>query len=64
MNQDQLMQQAENQWLDGLNDAHWEIEKLEHLVTTSEKESVLSWVFDNLDYSIYEHLCFITGDAD
>ena len=40
------------------------IEELEHLVTTSQKESVLSWVFDNLDYSIYEHLCFITGDAD
>ena len=40
------------------------IEELEHLVTTPEKESVLSWVFDNLDYSIYEHLCFITGDAD
>jgi hypothetical protein len=47
-------------WLDD----HWQIEKLEHLVTTSQKESILSWVFDNLDYSIYEHLCFITGDAD
>ncbi len=46
-----------------LND-DWQIEELEYLVKTSEKEFVLSWVFDNLDYSIYEHLCFITGDAD
>jgi hypothetical protein len=45
-----------------LND-DWKIEELEHLVTTPEKEAILSWVFDNLDYSIYEHLCFITGDA-
>ena len=40
------------------------IEELERLVMTSQKESVLDWVFDNHDYSIYEHLCFITGDAD
>ena len=40
------------------------IKELEQLVATSQKESVLSWVFDNLDYSVYEHLCFITGDAD
>ena len=40
------------------------IEELELLVLTTHKESVLDWVFNNLDYSIYEHLCFITGDAD
>lgn len=40
------------------------IDELERLVMTSQKESVLDWVFDNLDYSIYEHLCFITGDAE
>jgi len=40
------------------------IEELERLVMTSQKESVLDWVFDNYDYSIYEHLCFITGDAN
>ena len=40
------------------------IERLEYLVTTSRKDQVLEWVFNNLDYSIYEHLCFITGDAD
>ena len=28
-----------------------------------QKELILDWVFNNLDYSIYEHLCFITGDA-
>ncbi len=40
------------------------IEKLERLVTTSRKEVVLDWVYNNLDYSVYEHLCFIAGDAD
>jgi len=40
------------------------IERLEHLVTTARKEQVLEWVFENLDYSIYEHLCLIAGDAD
>jgi len=39
------------------------IEELERLVLTSQKELILDWVFNNLDYSIYEHLCFITGDA-
>ena len=40
------------------------IERLEYLVTTPRREQVLAWVFENLDYGIYEHLCFITGDAD
>lgn len=39
------------------------IEELEEAVLTSKKEEVLEFVFDNLDYSIYEHLCLITGDA-
>ena len=43
---------------------NYTIEELEELVVTSRKEEILAWVFDNLDYSIYEHLCFITGDAD
>tara|TARA_R100001510_G_C7603778_1_gene169567 strand:- start:480 stop:617 length:138 start_codon:yes stop_codon:yes gene_type:complete len=42
---------------------NYTIEELEELVVTSRKEEILAWVFDNLDYSIYEHLCFITGDA-
>jgi hypothetical protein len=29
MTQDQLMQQAEDQWLDNLNDQHWEQERKE-----------------------------------
>jgi len=43
---------------------NYTIEELERLVTTSDKEYILDWVFNNLDYSVYEHLCFLTGDAD
>jgi len=39
------------------------IEDMENLVLTLHKEPLLKWVFDNCDYSVYEHLCFITEDA-
>ena len=39
------------------------MEQMESVVMTLHKEPLLRWVFDNCDYSAYEHLCFITGDA-
>ena len=43
---------------------NYTIKELEELVVTSRKDEILDWVFDNLDYSTYEHLCFITGDPN
>ncbi len=37
--------------------------QMESLVLTFHQESLLQWVFDNCEYWVYEHLCFITGDA-
>ena len=37
---------------------NYTIEELEELVVTSRKEEILAWVFDNLDYSIYEPVSY------
>ena len=42
MNQDQLMQQAEDQWLDQLNEEHWEWE-LKELYEQEEEEQFMLW---------------------
>ena len=42
MIQDQIMQQSEDQWLDDLNDAHWE-QELKELHEQEEEEMYMQW---------------------
>ena len=42
MTQNQLMQQAEDQWLDQLNEEHWEWE-LKELYEQEEEEQFMLW---------------------
>ena len=50
MNQEKIMSQAEDQWLDDLNDAHWEQElaalqaqQLKELHEQEEEEMFMQW---------------------
>lgn len=49
MTQDQLMQQAEDQWLDSLNDQHWEQERKE-LQEHEEEEMFMQWQASTYSY--------------
>ena len=49
MTQDQLMQQAEDQWLDNLNDQHWERERKE-LQEQEEEEMFMQWQASTYSY--------------